>query len=449
MDHAVGINEILGRFFGTLGVGHAFAALAVVILTIIILVFRRVDVAVLMMLVLSISTGIDEAAVSHAAYLGRWYFLVLAAVLGLARLAKTSGAITGLALVWACANVMGIVYSASLEEGAVRGLFFLLAVPAFMWSLGPPYGDSHSLIRLIRWFALSGLVLAGIHVIFMISSPPGRGVERFSSAFENSQSLSISTATVTLPMIWALLTKNAGKWTALLFIGVLVNLTAMLASTQRTGLVSLGTAILILLLFYRSRGLVTAVLTGSAVVFLLWPVVTYLTSPATLAYRFSTAGARDRTRIWSHFFREAMESPIWGHGSGSASMAGVQAVGLSFHNSYLVVLYDLGILGLACFCAMILAGMLSGMRLSIGRRGARRALGVFVLAGLFQVVIQGITEVGLANTANHTAMLFYFTLGVAAACSKMAFEGDPRAETYDDRAGSFLPHTHARLASVR
>lgn len=413
------IADVLARFIETIGLAHVFGAFVVLVLTGWILFFRRVDVAVLMTLALSVSTGFADPAVAQAAYIGRWFFLALAAVLGMTRLTKAYTPIVALALIWACGNIASIPYSASYEEGIVRGSFFILVVPAFMLSLGAPHENLDSLLRLMRWIALCGVLLACVHVIFMVAAPPGQGVGRFAGAFQSSQSMSISTATVTLPMIWALLTKNAGKWAPFVFVGVLVNLSAMLASAQRTGLFSLGGAILVLLCFYRFRGLVTAILASGAIGFLLWPIVTYLTSPAVLAQRFSSVESQDRVRMWFHFFEEAMKSPVWGHGSGSATAAGAEVYGLSFHNAYLATLYDLGFIGIGCFAALMAAGMLASLRLSVSKTPQRRALGAFLLASLCQVAVQGISEVGLANTANHTAMLFYFSLGVAAAASKM------------------------------
>ncbi len=440
-----GIADTLARFMETVGIAHVFGALVVVVLTGLILFFRRADVAVLMTLVLSVSTGFADPAVAQAAYIGRWYFLALAAVLGVTRLTKAYAPIVALAVIWACGNIASIPYSASFEDGIVRASFFILVVPAFMLSLGAPHESLDSLLRLMRWIALCGVLLAGVHVIFMVAAPAGHGVGRFAGAFQSSQSMSISTATVTLPMIWALLTKNAGKWAPLVFAGVLVNLSAMLASAQRTGLFSLGGAILILLCFYRLRGMVTAILASGAIAFLLWPIITYLTSPDVLAQRFSSVESRDRVRMWFHFFEEAMKSPVWGHGSGSATAAGAEVYGLSFHNAYLATLYDLGFLGLGCFAALMAAGMLASLRLSVNKTPQRRALGAFLLASLCQVAVQGVSEVGLANTANHTAMLFYFSLGVAAAASKMKPAGVGLWPPHEGEATYALP---ARRRSV-
>jgi len=413
------ISKIFERFGEALGPGMFAGMLVLLGITFFILAGRRTHVALLCVLCLALLTVAQNEAIASLAQLGRWYFLALAAVVALMRPGPGRPLLVALLVIYALFNLVGVVYTPDFESGLVRAIFYVLAIPAFLLSLGPPAHTIESQLRFVRLLGLVGVVLALLHAYFVGLAPQGRGIQRFASFYESSQLMSLGTATVTLPMIWVLLSKRAGRLFLPFLVATLVNLTVMIASTQRAGLFSLAGATAILLVFYRARGALIALAGGTAFVLIAWPIVTFLVSEEFLMQRFGSFEAKGRAYYWQIAVEEGSKSPIIGHGSGAATDYARKHFGKKFHQAYLAIFYDFGLLGLSAFIAMIVVAMVYAFRLARSRDPDRKALGVFLLASLAQVAAQGLVETGLADTANQTATLFYLSLGLVAGAMRV------------------------------
>lgn len=413
------ITQILSGYAENLGVVELLALFVVLAVTVYVLAGARTDVAIVCLLTLSLLTTADAKGLAHTATLGRWYFLFLAAISALLRPGPGDGGLIGLLSAYAAINVVGLVYGPSFENGLVRALFFLAAIPAFMLSLGPPRFTMDSLIKFIRMIAVVGIVLAALHTWFILIAPQGGGISRFKSFYTSPQTMSLATAAVTLPMVWLLLSKSAGRWFWPVLFGALVNVVVMVASTQRTGLFSLGGATVLMLIFYRSRGLLIALGAAAAFGLIAMPIVRYLVASPLLTERLTSFDPAGRSEIWSVAFAGAMENPITGHGSGAGTYFSETNFGKKFHQAYLQVFYDFGIPGLLVFLALIGRGVFIAWTLARDHDPKRKAIGVFLIAGIAQVCAQGLFETSMADTTNETATLFFISLGVAAGAARM------------------------------
>jgi len=412
------IQSIIERFVEQMSIPMLLALLAVLGVTFYIITTRKIQWALILMLVLSLLTASDFPALSASSVIGRWFFLALAAGIALMQIRPGHPAILTVTSMWAAINLIGLLFAPFIENAAARAAFFLFAIPTFMLSMGPPAESVKSLLELVRKMAWVGILLALMHVYFIAIAPRGGAISRFASFFASPQPMSLATSTVTLPLIWMLLSKKTGRMFFPVVVAVIINLTVMVASTQRTALFSLVGAVGLMLLFYRGRGTVIA-LSAIGALIVLSPVITFLVDASFLKERLSSVDASNRTWIWKPAFEAALESPFFGHGNGAATVYAQLHFGKKFHQAYLAVFYDYGAVGILVFAAMIILGCWFAFRLARSPVDEQKALGVFLLASIAQVAVQGLVETGLADTANQTATQFYLSLGIVAAAMQM------------------------------
>ncbi|MFN0135507.1 MAG: O-antigen ligase family protein [Phycisphaerae bacterium] len=413
------ITTILSKYTESMGFGQLSALFGVLVLTGYIVATQNTRLALLVLLTLSLFTTADNSAIASAASLGRWFFLGLAALTALMRPAPVDGGTLGLLGAYAIINLVGMLYSESLENGLVRAIFYILAIPAFLMCFGRARNGPDDLLKFLRTISVVGVILAVVHVFF-IAGGGGSGISRFKSFFTSPQTMSMATTTVTIPMIWLLLSKQAAGWFWPVAGAVLVNLLCMIASTQRTGLFSLGGAVVVMLFFFRARGALIALLVGGGFFVVALPLLGKLVDADFLADRLGSLDSTGRSEIWAAAFERAMESPVLGWGSGSASAWSERNFAKKFHQAYLQAFFDGGLVGISVFMALVIRGIWLSYRVTKAKDEKIRVIGIYTLAATLAVAAQGIVETSLADTTNETATLFYLSLGISAAALQMS-----------------------------
>jgi hypothetical protein len=127
------------------------------------------------------------------------------------------------------------------------------------------------------------------------------------------------------------------------------------------------------------------------------------------------ANIQGRAMIWDYVFRRAMDDPIIGHGFWASNALTAQAmdelVSQGIHNSYLMVFFDYGLIGLVLFCGVWLL-LLAQLARQIGRfdrTGLRLALAAgFTTLGVLIYSGSGIELVDFAPS-----MYLWMLLGYA------------------------------------
>lgn len=410
---------VFERFFDNFGIGHVIALLALTIFTGWAIMKQRADVVILLMICTSLLTTAGNAGVATGAFVARWYFLGIAAIIALMRLGRPNPLIASFMILWVLANIFGMVYTpgVALERAGIRAMFYLLALPACIYAMSPPTMDLKQLRQIIINLAILGVIMSGLHFVFVLIAPQGGGVSRFGSFYASTQGMSIATGMVTLPIVWVLMSKAAGKWYPIFLGALLVNLTVMIASAQRTAMFTLVGAVVIMLAFYRKRGALLAILGVGGIGLVAMPVITYLASGKYLAERFTSVDPAGRSDIWAWALMAAMKSPLIGHGSGSGASIATELFGKKFHEAYLQTLYDLGFAGILVFVGMIVVGAVIAFRVTWSKNEKVQSIGVFCFCAIAMVAAQGLAETGLADTANPTAMMMFVTLGLASGAS--------------------------------
>lgn len=421
---AVSISDVISRFAGSVGIWHMVGMVILIPVTGYLLLGRRVDLSLTLMFLCSLLTAAGNEAVAGAAFVGRWYFLLISAVLALSCVDLFHKPAVVAVSFWALVNAVGMLYTPAVDSAIARAVFFALTVPGLVLVMTPPRHTVDDILRLLKRMAIIGVVLAGVHLIYVVIAPQGGGTARFKSAFSSGQVMSLATAAGTLPMIWALLSKNAGKWAPVFLVGTLINLLVMIASTQRTAMFSLAGAVVVILAYYRSRGVIIALLTGAGLAVIAWPIIVFLVDERFLMDRLSNFESAGRTRYWEWGIIEGLKHPFLGHGSGAGQAETSIRFGMKFHQAYISVFYDFGFVGLIAFLSMIGLAFWTSLRLSWrGHAPKTRAIGVFLLANVLMCVAQGFAETGLSDTANQTAIMFYLGIGLASSVTYMHEDG--------------------------
>jgi len=413
------IQQIVTGYVNTLGPGQFAALFVLLCLTAYIVAGARTKLALVCLLALALLTTADNKAVASSAQLGRWYFLFLAAFTALMRPAPSDFLSLALLAAYATFNLLGILLTTSIEQGLVRAVFYVVAIFAFLYSLGTARYKIEDLISLLRQMAIVGVLLSLAHLASIVLLPGATGIGRFKGFFVSPQPMSLATAAVTLPMIWVLLSKAAGRWFWVILAATLVNVTVMIASTQRTGLFSLAASTVALLAFYRARGALLAIGGTGIFALVLYPLIGTLVSTDFLSERLSSFDTQGRYEIWQIAWEKSLESPLIGHGTGSATDFSETTFGKKFHQAYLAALYDGGIIGLALFMSLIARAFMVSFVLRRSPDERHRAIGAFGVASTLQAFIQGLAETALADTTNETATLFYITFGIVSAALTM------------------------------
>ena len=166
------IESVMEGLSGSAGVGQVFVLLVMMGLSVVIIATRNCRLSLLMLFMLSLLTGADSEAVANGAYVGRWWFVALAALVAIQRPAPISRTIMYFYFPWVGINMVGMLYTPDPVGGIVRAVYFSMGVGAFLFALGPRNETPESLVKLIRWMAYVGIGMACVHIMYV--APPGR-----------------------------------------------------------------------------------------------------------------------------------------------------------------------------------------------------------------------------------------------------------------------------------
>ncbi len=160
------------------------------------------------------------------------------------------------------------------------------------------------------------------------------------------------------------------------------------------------------------------------------------------------ANVQGRAMIWDYVLGRAMDQPFIGHGFGGAADLTAQAIdeltSQGVHNSYVMIFFDYGAVGLLLFCAtwMALLAQLALTLFRVSRTGAAVLLAtIFTTLGVLVYSGAGLELVDFAPS-----MYLWLIAGWASA----GLVGARLASNRPQLAGELQPeHIHARERSAR
>lgn len=236
-------------------------------------------------------------------------------------------------------------------------------------------------INVYAAFAIGAAGVAAYGFLFALDPVPYGEAARLSTANQNANELA-STLVVGLVLAGALMVipRSSPALRLAAFAAGGMAITGVLLTVSRSGMISLGIALLAaVLLSGRWRGRITFVslLIASATVF----YFTTFADPAARERISAVDGGTGRTDIWTVGWRMVEDQTLRGVGAGNFDNASIHyllAPGALerdefildtpkvAHNVYLGVLAELGVVGLALFLAVVISLLVSGAR-AIGK----------------------------------------------------------------------------------
>lgn len=257
----------------------------------------------------------------------------------------------------------------SVRPGESLVFVFTMAQLAVMVLLIWEFGREPAQLRSLLWAFVLGCFVSAVGTFIVFSGSTAEEI-RFAAPGFNENDLGTVLA-LGVAVAWYLSLRSARPWAALLArayipVGVLA---IILTGTRGALLVVLTAAALIPLTITRlsTRGRLLS-LAALAVAFV---AVAMMVPPATID-RFQTIPAElasgdlsARRQLWGGAIQVFADHPFVGAGVGVSSIGIERITGLAerAHNSFLSIAADLGIVGLALFCLLLLSLVLGAIRL--------------------------------------------------------------------------------------
>jgi len=153
------------------------------------------------------------------------------------------------------------------------------------------------------------------------------------------------------PMIvWGVLQKRDFLWRILSATVIIPFVFLLLLTGMRSAIFGMLGIAIFPLLFMRGKPLKACIQVG--VIILLFAgslVIISILMPAKSEYligRIFDTSTTGRSHVWKAVFAYVLRNPFIGHGIAAAGIDGIRVFGLQFHNSYLAIWYNTGIIGL-------------------------------------------------------------------------------------------------------
>lgn len=269
---------------------------------------------------------------------------------------------------------------------------------AMMWMIYMAIRSEKQLsfaVRLLAWLAL-WLAGSTVHSYYSGKIMTSGGLDRAGtgSGMLGDPNDTAAVILMLFPLCYYLFFNDPKKWLRLVYGFTMgLSLVAVVLTGSRGGF--LGLVFLLFLLWWRSRHKLLGIVLAVGVFAVLW-----FTAPP--AYRERITGItryqEDESAMARVYLRQAairmfMHNPLVGVGAGNfndfQSQFGGTHGSRTAHNMYLLVLGELGALGLFVFLNIWLRGLREARRISGEGQWLRRALGAGAFVGLLDIMLTG------------------------------------------------------------
>lgn len=343
-------------------------------------------------------SGYYIPAVDSGSTLLRWLVIFLLA-LSCVRGVKSPGVgaiMIGSMAIWGMlTSPMALSLSWAMQK---TGLMFAVAI-----LMGAAVADQIRApkdIRILLWIILAG---AGLYAVLGLSSLGTlRGV-RYAGAI-TSAPLFVLTGGLLLPVaLWgALTTEHKAGRTYCIAVGIVILLLCVV-SGQRTGSFAgfIACTPLAIARFGIKKVLLAGVVIGVAAT-LTWAVLGGMPAQKEFVMgRFFSLDTTGRVERWLGALDACMQEPFLGHGIGSYVL-----LGFSPHNAFLVVWYNLGLLGLVLFGGAMIAMAFQAFGLMVrGPIAQTREIGRLFFGIMLGTIAAAFFEIKL-NSPSNIAIFF-------------------------------------------
>jgi len=392
--------------------------------------------AVMFALVLSASlVGTTIPVLEGVASLVRWLCLLLLLFTGLlfGRLAISAG----LLLFWGYLflGLVSMFRGISITWQFQRLLLLLLVATAIPMAYSSRSYRTHKVTLVL--IAVVGALFGIVNAVALPSqlSDPGR----FAGYSKTAPVLAVTLGSLLPFSCWGLWNTKSKALRIFLGLGFLSGLATLLLSGQRAGTVAgvIGLIPLALIIVRRKENAGRSFLLVIFVV-LLGFLIIQNTGEAKISFLLSRyrldAGLSDRDLIWARALSEITRSPFLGQGIGAAEWV----ISSSFHNAYLEVWFNAGLLGLGFFAASQVYFFLRIRTLNrVVTDPEAKSILALALGYMMGFVVLCVFESVGAGASNLNVILYLY-LGVLVSSSALLQAPVPRLSARNSVPGSHL-----------
>ena len=239
-------------------------------------------------------------------------------------------------------------------------IFTPLAINAYVF-------DFDKIIRIFKFGIVAATVWTISNMLF-ISEFKEASELRFTGAGEKgSVALAYAGAFFAPMIVWGMVQNRYKFWRLYSILLIIPFLLILLASGVRSALFGMAFIAPVPILFVKFR--LSKLIIGLGVLCALLTITIYglfifFPGKADMLYeRIFSTSTTGRYEIWVIAISKCMSEAIFGHGCGSAEIVGRTEFGVFFHNAYLQVWYNSGILGLVAIVIFIAIYIFRSLRL--------------------------------------------------------------------------------------
>jgi O-antigen ligase len=306
---------------------------------------KRLHIIVFILILSAALVGTTIPVLDNVASLSRWLAILL---LFLAGIFQSRVEISpGFLLFWGYVAV-GVIFLFRADQPSwqmQRGVLLLLVAAALPLAYSSePYP---SIKRCLTAIALVGAIFALLNFVSLPSSLTQAA--RYTGFSSQAPTLVIALGGLLPFIFWGLLSANSRPVRLICGLGLLLGIVTLAFSGQRAGTVAGLIGLVPFLLIIPNRKVIGGFGLLLILLFLLTFVLLQQTSVAKLDFLLSRyslhAGLSYRDLIWTKAIAEIAKNPFAGHGIGASETI----MSYSFHNAYLEIWYNTGIVGLFLF----------------------------------------------------------------------------------------------------
>ncbi len=355
---------------------------------------------IVLLIVTALLSGSENETVNFVGIQVRRLCIVFLALLVLrnkSRLPKSVVCLIGASLV----GISGLLQADAPESGpTLLASTFLLHLPAAItirsWVVEP--GNKEKIGRIFIFAASIHGLLTAVYLRDFT------GETRFAGAGSNAPLFAFAGGALLSALLWGLFyEKGQTKLVCIPLLPITILLT--LLGAQRSGLLSLGAAVIpfLALGLIRYPMKMLKIVSGSIVT--VWLVVSNSTLFDFAFERFSTLDSNGRDERWNSAWELIRQRPVSGWGPGSR-----EEVGFGVHNSFVSIWLELGIVGLILWVAAIVIALNSCLKVLSRYKSDGEGVALLSLSWLSVCVAFAQVEDKLYRPSNLPAVVFLLAL---------------------------------------
>lgn len=362
-EQGAGAGDRLALFIESYGVGGVAVLIIFAVLGTIFILLRGPGFALLLLASAYTLSFVQEGGVSIAAFFIRILTLVMLTTGALRRIVTPRWqfyALIGYVL-------LGLLFSAASPSPVTaiqKAFLLLLTTLALTLGVGSFLRSWDSFHTLFRVFALSG-------VVWVVASIPAIGefvsgeTLRFTGGSELHATGYANSGGLTIPFcVWALIQRKALIWRLVGLVGVIMIPILLFLSGTRTAIV-VGILASAPLLFHgggaRTMRVWLLLSVGAFGAVLVSNALLSGTNTEFLSARLSSTSLSGREALWSQGLRICLASPLIGRGIGANDWLAQESGAGIFHNAYLSIWCNTGLVGLGLVVAAVASQALSAL----------------------------------------------------------------------------------------